>query len=1577
MKTKALLTLLWPMHYPVLQAYLSQRKRVVLTTAAYATSELKALVANAGSELTVLDRLPSEEMVETARATGRGQAAAIAALEGSGQWKLVSDAFGMSLAKAAARVFAAEGSLSGVLQDQVVVLEILARARERFDIELLAVSEDVMTLSRTAIAWARKHAIPSLHFAHAMPLGLPTTLHAKLSADFLAVYGERGASPYLDLGVAPERLRVTGNPAWDKYFDGRQRRQEIREKFCRDHRLDAQRPIVTYALSWDAGFSSALETRRWPDLLSAFCAACKASGIGDGQWIVKKHPHWEVVDEALINDVAVRNGLERDSWRLLSCDAFDCLLASDLTVSSHSNFAVESLVAGTPSINLLDEAALHLGNGFGPKEGIVEVTQERLGDAIHSVLCDAERRSGLVSEMEQSVTSFNVGVDGRAAERCAKAMEQIAGSEGESRPRYVWEELLNVADTETNQYHNWPRTQLFELFAHAPRRVLDIGCGAGATGQALKQTYPGVKVFGVEINHAAAELARTRIDHVLEGKFEEVDLESAGIAPGSLDTVLVADVLEHIYDPWNVLVRIKKYLAPDGQVIASIPNTRNLVLMDELSKGNWRYEPWGLLDVTHIRFFTLREIHRFFHETGYRITQLRHNIDGRLVDTFNRYKNQPLFNLEFERMTLKKVTQDELAELCTIQFFVRAEPGVTADSDYQQAIAETNLPDYSLWQKGRVLAAREGDLWENYLASWAKRPRVHLALLVLPEHLGRVGASLQSISGQLYEGSLVTVVTAVAASSGWQDSERLHWVQSSSCLIETAGQVLAGSGCEWVGILAAGDQLEPHALLFMIEAAQRQSAWRLIYSDEDVISAAGERKMPSFKPDFNPDLLRACPYVGGLLLVRQDLFGELGGFNAQCVGMEEYDLMLRTMEIMPAEAVGHLPEVLLHRLEGGGHAAPTLGDLRTNGQKALEAHFSRLGVDAELSDGLLPLSWQVNYRHAAQASVSIVIVVRDHVSEMQRTVEALLSNTLQWPFELLILDAGSTEPQARGFLDGLQAMGDSRIRLFRLEQDASWTAYCNLMAGEAASEYLLFLDFDVVPIDVNWLPMLMAHAQRPEIGVVGPRILGADGMVQRSGYVLGVGGSAVSAFPGLRFDNPGYAGRALVEQNVSAIGRGAVLTRTSTFQQLGGWDESLAPDEAAVDYCLRLSELGLRVLWTPHVSLMSGGVAATVDWSGMPAEQSSAEILGLRWFDRLAADPAYNRNLSLERGETFAIECRNSLNWDPLPWKPLPRIMVHYADNLGCGQYRILGPMGALVAGGRAQGWSEINLFKPIEVAHLELDSIVFQRQTTDEQLAVLEQHRKFTRCLKVFELDDLLINLPGKSIHRHEMPKDIGERIRRAASLCDRFVVTTEPLKLSYRGCNDDIRIVPNYLERWRWGDLKPLRRQSAKPRVGWVGGISHSGDLEMIADVVRELSGEVDWVFMGMCPESLRKYVHEFHEGLPFGFYPAKMASLNLDLALAPLEINPFNEAKSNLRLLEYGVLGYPVICSDIFPYQGDLPVTRVRNRANDWIKAIREHIADLDATARMGDVLRDAVKARWMLEDHLDVWMKAWLP
>ena len=217
---------------------------------------------------------------------------------------------------------------------------------------------------------------------------------------------------------------------------------------------------------------------------------------------------------------------------------------------------------------------------------------------------------------------------------------------------------------------------------------------------------------------------------------------------------------------------------------------------------------------------------------------------------------------------------------------------------------------------------------------------------------------------------------------------------------------------------------------------------------------------------------------------------------------------------------------------------------------------------------------------------------------------------------------------------------------------------------------------------------------------------------------------------------------------------------------------------------------------------------------------------------------------------------------------------------------------------------------------------------------------------------------------------------MRRALELSDRLVVTTEPLREYYQAFVPETRVIPNALVETTWFDLPVTRRErSGKLRVGWAGAQQHLGDLDMIHTVVAHFSTQVDWVFMGMCPPSIQPQVKEVHPFVSINVYPQTLANLDLDIAIAPLEDNPFNTCKSNLRLLEYGAMGWPVVCSDVFPYQYlDPPVFRIANETDAWLEALRKLIDDEPLRLKMGNQLYQWVQSNFLLKDKSQEWMNA---
>ena len=241
-----------------------------------------------------------------------------------------------------------------------------------------------------------------------------------------------------------------------------------------------------------------------------------------------------------------------------------------------------------------------------------------------------------------------------------------------SPPRPAWQTSLDFDAQAGDHYLDYVNPAVLQMIAGTPRRVLDLGCASGALGAAIKERHPGAHVVGVEAGRAAAERAASRLDRVVQGRLEALDLAAEGFTAGTFDTVIAADVLEHLVNPWQLLVSLRPFLVPGGQVIASIPNVRNLWLLSRaLLEGRWEYTERGLLDVTHLRFFTLEEMRRLFEETGYRAEGYGPVILPSLREAHAMYQGRGAKVLKFGRLSIENVSPDEITQLCAEGFVLR------------------------------------------------------------------------------------------------------------------------------------------------------------------------------------------------------------------------------------------------------------------------------------------------------------------------------------------------------------------------------------------------------------------------------------------------------------------------------------------------------------------------------------------------------------------------------------------------------------------------------------------------------------------------------------------------------------------------------------------------------------------------------------------------------------------------------------------------------------------------------------------------------------------------------------------
>ncbi|CAH1904805.1 Methyltransferase domain-containing protein [Candidatus Nitrotoga sp. HW29] len=152
------------------------------------------------------------------------------------------------------------------------------------------------------------------------------------------------------------------------------------------------------------------------------------------------------------------------------------------------------------------------------------------------------------------------------------------------------------------------------------QEILEIGCASGIQTRHFKENL-GCSVTGIEIDALAAEDARPYCESLIIGSIEELDLPEA-LGDKRFDAITLADVLEHLIDPARTLIKVRPFLKEGGHLIASIPNIAHAAICWELAHGRFDYQKFGLLDNTHIRFFTKKNIVKLFEETGYRIISI-------------------------------------------------------------------------------------------------------------------------------------------------------------------------------------------------------------------------------------------------------------------------------------------------------------------------------------------------------------------------------------------------------------------------------------------------------------------------------------------------------------------------------------------------------------------------------------------------------------------------------------------------------------------------------------------------------------------------------------------------------------------------------------------------------------------------------------------------------------------------------------------------------------------------------------------------------------------------------------------
>lgn len=435
----------------------------------------------------------------------------------------------------------------------------------------------------------------------------------------------------------------------------------------------------------------------------------------------------------------------------------------------------------------------------------------------------------------------------------------------------------------------------------------------------------------------------------------------------------------------------------------------------------------------------------------------------------------------------------------------------------------------------------------------------------------------------------------------------------------------------FVVFLDQDDLLAPDALAEVALAALPEVDF--VYSDDDKIDMHGRRYAPQFKPDWSPDLLLSFCYVGHLKAFRRSLLLELGGMRRGFEGAQDYDLCLRAAE--GGGRVRHVPKVLYHWRAAPGSTA-TRGDAKPDslerGRRALEEALERRGLAGRVSRPEFAVSagiglYQVDLDVIDPPDVTIIIPFRDQADALRVCLESIEARTDYPRYRILLLDNGSQEDAMRRLL------AETSHRVLPVDTGGAFNFSRLMNVGVAAAEtdLVLLLNNDTEVLAADWLTRMVSHIIRPGVGAVGAKLLFPDRRTQHAGVVIGVDGLAAPAFK-LAPHGVDHGAMSLADslRNVSAVTAACLLTTREAFEAVGGFDaESLAVAYNDVDYCLKLRERGLKVVYDPGALLVHHENLTRGPGADRPDEEATFKA---RWRHVIDDDPYYNVNLSLADG---------------------------------------------------------------------------------------------------------------------------------------------------------------------------------------------------------------------------------------------------------------------------------------------------------------------------------------------------------
>jgi hypothetical protein len=526
----------------------------------------------------------------------------------------------------------------------------------------------------------------------------------------------------------------------------------------------------------------------------------------------------------------------------------------------------------------------------------------------------------------------------------------------------------------------------------------------------------------------------------------------------------------------------------------------------------------------------------------------------------------------------------------------------------------------SRFREAVTVAARDGQSFLKTYPNW---------LRLFGELRGRAGEHVCNVD-------VATIATLVC--SGQDNSaENFHrtidslaaqYGRPSAVIFQRGTQGRESDGASYVAILRAGEQLVPHALQIMSQEIEAHHFPDILYADEDQLNAEGVRFAPIFKPQPNVLLMCSGTLSTGVWVVRRDLLpGNLAPLVEGAAETLRLQVWFRAFLADGARRTFRIPYVVTSRHAATEPAPASELSVVVNG------FLQEAGISAAVSPGY-PLRLQWTADEAVLPKVSLLVASKLEGETQLSCMLSILAETAYPKLEMIVVVTQNCPltPHQQRMAERLTVHKNVRIHVLE-NQTFNYSKANNVAASLSNGECVCLLNDDVSPLDGSWLKTMVAMFSVPGCGAVGPKLLYPDQTVQHGGIILGLAGTLEHAHRNIDRSDPGYAWRASLDQEMSAVTGACILVRRSTFKQLGGLDEGFPTAFNDVDFCLRLRELGLSVIYAGSVEMIHHETitfgAGHYDATTAAKWDADVALFAGRWNEICQADPFHNPNLSL------------------------------------------------------------------------------------------------------------------------------------------------------------------------------------------------------------------------------------------------------------------------------------------------------------------------------------------------------------